>query len=728
MSTHRLEPLINPGSIAILGASENPGRVGGMPLQLLLQHGFAGPVYPINPKYREISGLRCYADIESLPEPVDLLALAVSARDVVPHLRRAAARGVRSAVVFASGFAETNEPEGRRLQDEFEACIAEIKIPVAGPNCMGFANLRTHAYTAFASVFRDLDPPGTHSVALVTQSGNVCAAVYTAGRRRGVGFSCAINTGNEAGIEFSEYLEYFADQPETEAIAGYVEGLRDGQRFRRVATRLRDERRPLVVLKIGDTEKGAEAAASHTASLAGSQAVYRAVFDDLNVMMAEDLAHMADLVHLASFRERSAGPRVAILTISGALGALLSDRFVKAGAEIPTLPPEVQAVLRSGIPSYGMVTNPVDLTGNVVNQHGFMRDALAALEGCDAVDTIVIYAPGYLMERLSPAAIDAAATSCKLIVAIDNQNARNHADLEAAGIPVFDDTARAVSALSTFGRWSERSRSAAALLPAAGPATPPAVAPVIGAAWRDGRTALDEVEGKTLLREYGVRVTEERAAATEDMAVLAAQALGWPVVMKVLSPDIAHKSDCGGVRLNIGSGEEAREAFRAITASAARAHPEARIRGVVVQPQEAPGVEVLLGVTRDPVFGPVMTVGLGGIFTEILRDIEHRTLPVDEARAAAMLRRLKAFPLLNGARGRPRRDVTALCRTMAALSDAVLANGDAIREVELNPILVREESGSVVALDCIVRIGPADPPAVPARVAVAQAPGLAGVI
>ncbi|MCG7361421.1 acetate--CoA ligase family protein [Roseomonas sp. ACRSG] len=698
MSAHRLEPLINPGSIAILGASENPGRVGGMPLQLLLQHGFAGPIYPINPKYKEISGLVCYPDIESLPGPVDLLALAVSAKEVVPQLRRAAAKGVRSAVVFASGFAETNEPEGRRLQDEFEACVVEIGIPVAGPNCMGFANLKTHAYTAFASVFRDLEPPSRHSVALVTQSGNVCAAVYTAGRKRGVDFSAAINTGNEAGIELSEYLEYFADQPETQTIAAYVEGLRDGQRFRRVATRLRDEGRPLIILKIGDTEKGAEAAASHTASLAGSQAVYRAVFDELNVMMADDLAHMAELIRLAGFRARTAGPRIAILTISGALGALLSDKFVQAGAEVPTLPEDVQAVLRGGIPSYGMVSNPVDLTGNVVNQHGFMRDALTALEGCDAVDTIVIYAPGYLLERLSPAAIDAAATSRKLIVAIDNQNARNHAELEAAGIPVFDDTARAVAALSVFGRWSERTRQAVTEVAAPVPRQAMAL-PARGG-------ALDEAEGKTLLAAHGVPVVAERVATNEEEAAAAARALGWPVVMKVLSPDILHKSDCGGVRLGIGSEEAAREAFRAIMRSARAAHAEALIRGVVVQPQEAPGVEVLLGVTRDPVFGPVMTVGLGGIFTEILRDIEHRTLPVDEARAGAMLRRLKAFPLLDGARGRPRRDVAALCGAMAALSEAVLAAGDAIREVEVNPLLVREEGKGVVALDALVVLEP----------------------
>lgn len=701
MSGHRLEPLINPASIAILGASADPSRVGGMPFQLLLQHRFAGPIYPINPKYDEISGVRCYPDIESLPGPVDLIALAVSAKEVVPQLRRAAAKGIRSAVVFASGFAETNEPEGRRLQDEFEACVAEIGIPVAGPNCMGFANLKTHAYTAFASVFRSIEPPREdHSVALITQSGNVCAAVYAAGRKRGAKFSSVINTGNEAGIEFSEYLEYFADQPETRVVGGYVEGLRDGERFRRVAGRLQREGKPLIVLKIGDTDKGAEAAASHTASLAGSQAVYRAVFDDLNVMMADDLSHMADLIHLAGFTRRSAGRRVAILTISGALGALLSDKFVKAGSEVPTLPPEVQAVLRTGIPTYGMVSNPVDLTGNVVNQHGFMRDALAALESCAEVDAIVVYAPGYLLERLSPAMIDAAASSRKLITAIDTLSARNRDELETAGIPVFDDTARAVAALSAFGKWSERARRPGPA-PSDGDAAP-VPAPWPGLAQAAGQGALDEVEGKRLLAAYGFPVVDERVAATADEAAAAAEDLGWPVVVKVLSADILHKSDCGGVRLDLASEGAVRNAFAEVTAAAARAYPNADLKGVVVQRQEAPGTEVLVGVTRDPVFGPVMTVGLGGIFAEILHDIEHRTLPITRDRAETMLRRLKAFPLLDGARGRPKRDVQALCRAMEALSDAVLANGESIDQIEINPLVVREQGRGVAALDCLV--------------------------
>ncbi|MEW6256488.1 MAG: acetate--CoA ligase family protein [Pseudomonadota bacterium] len=705
----RLSPLIAPRSIAILGASADPGRVGGMPLQLLIQHGFQGEIYPINPKYSEISGLTCYPDVESLPGPVDLLAMAVAAKDVVPQLRRAAAKGVRSAVVFASGFAETGQEDGQRLQEELAACARDIGIPVAGPNCMGFANLDTHAYTAFASVFRVVEPPiEDRSVALITQSGNVCASVYAAGRKLGVGFNCVINTGNEADVEFAEYLEYFASDPGTRAVAGYVEGLRDGPRFRKVAAELRDAGRPLMLLKVGDTDKGAEAAASHTASLAGSQAVYRAAFEELNVMWAEDLSHLADLAYLSRFKDRTAGQRVAIITMSGALGALLADKLTQRGIAVPSLSPDVQKVLRGGIPDYGMVANPVDVTGNVVNQMGFFRNALTTLTKSGDVDFVLVYAPGYLLDRMAPDMIEVAQASPMLIAAIDTLEATCRDQLQDAGIPVFTDTARAVAALATFGQWHERPGMAGRTLPA-GPlaASPPAQ---VRDALAEARAALTEVEGKALVASFGVPVVQERIAKTASEAAAAAEALGFPVVLKVLSPDIAHKSEAGGVRLGLDSGTAAADAFEEVLAAARRYAPDARIEGAVLQRQEASGVEVLAGITRDPVFGPTLTLGLGGILTELLGDVSHALLPVDASRARQMLERLKGFRLLTGFRGRPPCDVDALCAAVAALSDAALACGDALKEVEINPFIVRPAGQGVVAVDCLVGLLlPGDP-------------------
>lgn len=700
---HRLRPLLDPESIAIVGASQNPARVGGMPFFLCLQHGFKGALYPVNPKYEQIEGIRCYPDIGSVPEPADIVALAVPAAEVSAELRRAAAAGMRSAVVFASGFAESGDEEGKRLQRELEETAAEIGIPVAGPNCMGFANLKSHAYTVFGSVFKNLEPPrGGHSVALLTQSGNVCATVYQQGRKLGIPFATVVNTGNEANVEFSEYLEYFAADPGIDTVVGYVEGLRDGDRFRTVARTFRDRGVPLILLKVGDTAKGAAAAASHTAALAGSQSVYRAVFDELNVIQADDLSHLADLTYLARFRARKAGARVAVLTISGALGALLSDKFVQAGLDVPTLPDDLQAVLRAGIPSYGMVANPVDLTGNIVNEHAFFSRVLSALQESDAVDMIVLYAPGYLLDKIAPAIVEAAPRSGKLLAVIDTQEAKMRAALEEAGTPIFGDTARAVAALASFAKWSVRAQDTPHA-PAASAAPSQAAAALIADAVRHGRSTLDEVAGKVLIGEYGARGVPERIATTEAGAVAAAEATGYPVVVKVLSADILHKSDIGGVKLDLADADAVAAAFRDVTTAAQRAMPDAGLDGVVVQRQEKPGVEVLAGITRDPVFGPVLTVGLGGIFTEILKDIQHKPLPASAADIEQMLRRLKGFPLLAGVRGKPPCDIAGLAETIAALARAYLAHPEIV-ELEVNPIVVRPGETGAVALDCLVTL------------------------
>lgn len=695
--TRDLRPLLAPDSIAIIGASSNPGRVGGMPLALLLQHGYAGAIYPVNPKYPEIAGLRCYPDVDALPEGIDLAVLAIGAEDVVACLRRCHARRIPAAIVFAAGFAEAGA-QGRALQDTLEAYARESGMIVAGPNCMGFANLNTHAYTAFASVFKNTPPPtGSRDTALLTQSGNVCAAVYGAGRRQDVGYNFVINTGNEACLEFSEYLEWLVEDEGTRCIAGYVEGLRDGPRFVRAAVRARELGKPLIMLKVGDSSKGKEAAASHTASLAGDQRVYRAALRQLGVMRADDLGHMADLSYLARFRERSGGRRIAIVTISGALGALLSDRFSDHGIVIPTLPTEVQATLRAGIPDYGMVANPVDITGNVVNQQGFFADALVTVLGCDEIDALVMYAPGYLLDRLAPDLIAAAGRNGKLVAAIDTGEASTRKDLELAGIPVFTETARAVAALSSFLQWHEDRRGAWQ------PSRAHAAAPDarVRKARAEGRTALDEHEGKQLLAAHGVPVTRELVATTPAQAAELARETGFPCVLKILSSDIAHKTEIGGVRLGIATAEDAVRACGEILEAARRNAPHARLEGVLVQRQEQAVAELLVGVTRDPVFGLVLTVGLGGILTELYQDVTQRVLPVCQRTAREMLTELKSWPLLDGYRGRERADVDAACAAIAAVSAAALALGPDLQEMEINPLMLRAAGSGAVAVDAL---------------------------
>ena len=688
--TSRLDPLLNPRSIAMIGASANPGRIGGMPLELLTRFGFSGGIYPVNPKYQEVFGLRCWPDIEAVPEPVDLAVLAIAAADVTPMLRRCHARGIPAAIVYAAGFAEAGG-EGARLQDELEAFVAESGMAVAGPNCMGFANLNTQAHTAFASVFKTApaqEGPGT--VSLLTQSGNVCAAVYAIARRLGLPFSHFINTGNEACLDFSQYLEYLAADPQTEIVLGYIEQLRDGDRFVRACRELERQGKLLIALKAGATDKGAQAVQSHTSALAGDRRVYAAAFRQLNVIEASDFAQMAHLASLATLRHRTAGKRVAVLTMSGALGAILADKFIGAGLDLPDLPPDLQDVLRGGIPDYGMVGNPVDVTGNVVNDPAFVRTVLQALGTSDAIDAVVVYAPGYMLDRMADALAEASRQHARLFVAIDTGAAQSRAALREAEVAVFEDLGLAVAALAPYLLWCD---ARAARRQAAAPALDMARAPAL---------PCNEADARAYVAAFGLPQAATPVARSVQDAVRDARAVGYPVALKILSPDIAHKTEAGGVALNLADDEAVRVAHANVTQAAARAQPDARIDGVMVQKMERGVAEIIVGATRDPVFGPVLTVGLGGVLTEIYQDTSHRLLPVDEDIALQMLRELKAFALLDGFRGKPRGDLAAACRSIVAVGNALLAAPAHVAQIEVNPLLIKEAGQGVAVLDALI--------------------------
>lgn len=688
---HRLEALLNPDSIAFIGASADATRIGGMPIAHLVKFGYRGAIYPINPKYAEVFGLRCWPDLESLPEAPNLAVLAIAAPEVLPMLRRCHARGVRAALVYAAGFAEEG-PAGAALQAELQAWAAGTGMVVAGPNLMGFANLNRQAHTSFASVFNTAPMQGgPGNVALLTQSGNVCAAIYAIARRLELAFSHFINTGNEACVDFAEYLEYLAQDGQTEVCIGYVEQLRDGARFIAAASALARQDKLLIAYKAGETERGAQAVRSHTSALAGDQAAYRSAWRQLDVIEGSDFAQMAQLAHLARYRQRSAGTRVAIVTISGALGAILADKFIGAGLQVPTLPQELQAQLRAGIPDYGMVAYPVDVTGNVVNHPGFVRTALQALAATDAVDAVVVYAPGYMLDRMADDLCAVAAAHPRLFVAIDTGAARTRAQLRAGGVPVFEDIGMAVATLAPFLLWQQRRRHnrwhALRAVPAEAPLAPPA--------------RHDEHGLKQWLAHHGVPAAAERGATTADDAVAAAEQLGYPVALKILSPDIAHKTEAGGVRLHLQDADQVRQAHAAIFASCRRLQPRARLDGVLVARMETGVAELIVGATRDAVFGWMLTVGLGGVLTELYRDVSQRLLPVDEAMVREMLQELRAYPLLTGYRGRPAGDVDAACAAIAAFARAVQALPEPPAALEINPLLVRAQGQGVCALDAL---------------------------
>lgn len=704
----RLAPLLDPRSVVIVGASPDFMRTGGIPIEAMLANGFDRErLLLVNPKYGEIAGLPCWPSVDALPWAPDVAVLAIRAAETLPVLRRVHARGIPAAVLFASGFAEEGTPEGVARQEELRAFAAETGMLVSGPNCLGHANLKDGSFPTFLRVY--VPPPPRGATALIAQSGNMVATLVRTGRRAGAGYTYLVNTGNEACLEFAEFLEHFADDPETRSVLGYVEELRDGPRFVRAAERLRAAGKSVFLVKAGRSAKGAEAVASHTAALAGAGEAYDAAFRQLGIATATDPARLADLVYLDRLGRAPsgahAGGRTGVVSISGAACAILSDCLSAEGVAIPTLDEATVAALRPLVPSYGMIRNPVDLTGQVTNERESFGRVCEILLDSPSLDGLVIYLGGYLLDAMAPALIEAAGRSAKPIVVLDvGAGSSARASLEAAGIALFEDISAAVAAYAAFVRW-HRDR-AAPPWSRPEPSAKAGAAPdrAFEAARREGRTALTEVEAKAWLATVGVPVARERACPIPEDAVAAAREIGWPVVAKVLSPDILHKSDVGGVEVGIRDEGALRAAFERIV-EAARAHrPDASISGVVVQEMVTGGQAVLVGVRRDPTFGPMMTVGLGGVLTELYADVAHRLLPIRAADADAMLRELRSHPLLTGYRGQPPADRGALIDLMVRLSDVATAHGNEVAEIELNPVLVRETGA--VAVDALLLLRP----------------------
>lgn len=691
---NRLENLLNPKSIAIVGASNHPGRIGGMPIELLKTFGYQGKIYPINPKYEEVFGIPCWPDIESVKQEVDLVVLAIGAKDVLPMLKRCHAQGVKSAIVYAAGFAEEGTDSAIQMQNEMAHFAKKQNMLVAGPNCMGFANLNTQAHTAFASVFKTTPMQKTPGrVSLLTQSGNVCAAVYALLRELDIPVSHFINTGNEACITFADYLNYLAQDAHTEIVIGYIEQIRNGPGFVQACHRLAQKDKVLIALKAGRTDKGAQAVQSHTSALAGDGKIYSAAFEQLGVIEAQDFAQMAQLAMLAELKDRSAGVRVAIVTMSGALGAILADKFLESGLELPDLSENVQKILRSGIPSYGMVTNPVDVTGNIVNDPAFVTQVLESLAVSDELDVVVIYAPGYMLDRMAESLIAVANKYRRLFVAIDTGFAQSRLNLKKAGVAVFDDIGKAAYALGPFLRWQQRrkEKNNSFVLNVNNVAS--------SEKQIDIRLPFDEASVLELLSQYGLPVMDPLVAQSEQQALTMANEIGYPVVLKIVSPDIVHKTEVQGVQLNIENDQQLKNAYQLILKKALEKHLNASIRGVLVQPMQKGIAELIVGVSTDPVFGQVLTIGLGGIFAEIYQDTAHAILPVTRGQIQQMLRQLKAYPLLDGFRGGEKADITAIIDAVEAVCRAAVAHVKQIKELEINPLLVK--SKGVMALDAL---------------------------
>jgi acyl-CoA synthetase (NDP forming) len=687
--------MLAPRSIAVVGASDTPTKIGGTPIDFQKQFGYAGALYPVNPKAELVQGLRAYPSLSAIGAPVDLVIIALPAAQAEGALAEAAALGVRGVLMFSSGFAEVGG-DGVAAQARLTAIAQAAGVRLLGPNCLGFMNPAQQVYATFSPVPRTgRVKPG--DIGIVSQSGAFGAYAYALARERGLGLSMWLTTGNEADISFADGIEWLAHDPGTRVIMGYMEGCRDGPRLRRALATAHAAGKPVVIVKVGRTAIGAQAAASHTAALAGDDAVVDAVLREYGVHRARDINEFFGVAAGASIAGLPKGRSTGLFTLSGGVGVLMADEAVAAGLAVTPLSDAAQATIRGWVP-FAAPANPVDITGQVTNDSSLIeRSATLMLNDQHYHSWVGFMAVGGMNEALVPVFQglvrtlraehpDTVLTLCTLM------SPERRQQLEAMGCLVSTEPAEAVRTIGTLATLAER---------LAQPVPAPALVPDSPIAVPAG--TLTEPQGLALLSRAGVRTVPHRVVHDADAAVQAADALGYPVVLKIVSPDITHKSDVGGVALGLRDAAALRAACERMRNDVARHAPTARIDGLLVAPMVGGGVECILGIQRDPVFGPMVMFGLGGVFVETLGEVALRSAPLTPEAALDMVRSTRAWPLLAGARGRPPADVQALAEQIAALSRLAVAAGDSLASLDINPYLaLPADQGGGLALDAVV--------------------------
>ena len=692
-----LDALLRPASVAVIGASNDPTRIGGRPIRYLRAAGFAGRIHPVNPKHREVQGLPAFPHVSAVPDAVDLAVVAVPAPSVVETVEACAARGVRAAVVFSAGFAETGA-EGRRRQRRLAAVAAETGLRVLGPNCLGVYNSEIGLFATFSTTLEDGFPsPG--GAALVSQSGAYGSHLSLLARKRNIAVRYWVTTGNEADVSVPEALGWLAEQDDVSVIMAHAEGITDRDALVRALETARARRKPVVFQKVGATEVGARAARSHTAALAGADAVYEAAFRQFGAYRARDTDEMLDVAYAAGFGVFPESPRVALVSISGGVGVQMADAAVGLGLDVAPLSESAQSRLKAALP-YASPRNPVDVTAQAFNRVELVADNLGIVfeeERHDAVVAFFTYvaAADGMVEPIRQAIAAARARrpgrALALSIVAPPEIVRRY---EADGCPVFEDPTRAVRAVAALHRFSRIFAERPGAPPEAAARAPrPAELP-------DG--PLSERQAKELLAAAGVPVLGEELARTAGEAARAAAAFGAPVAVKLCAPGVLHKTELGGVALDVAGEAQARRAFETVTSRARAADPALPIEGVLVAPMVAGGVETILGVRRDPTFGPVVLFGLGGTLVEVIEDVSFRVAPFGEAEARRLIAETRAGKVLRGARGRGPYDVGALAAALSRLSIFAAAHGERIDSAEVNPFVVLPEGRGALALDAVI--------------------------
>jgi acetate---CoA ligase (ADP-forming) len=697
-----LNGLIRPQNVAIIGASATPGKIGHTVVKNLIEGGYKGGIYPVNPDSEEILGKKVYKSVKDIPGPVDAAIITIPAKYVSPVIDECGQKKVKGLIVITSGFSEVGRKD---LEDEMVQKAHSYGMCVLGPNIVGSLSNADKFNGSFAPF---LPLPGKSS--MVTQSGALLIAIDAASFTRRVGFEKLISIGNVSDVGFADLVTWLNDDPATFCISLYIEGLKDGRDFIEAGKKAK---KPIIALKSGVSAHGAAAAASHTGSLAGAAKIYSAAFQQAGVIQAQDLNDLFNRTQVLSLQPPMKGENLLVLTNGGGVGVLATDSAEKYGLPLMFAPDDVQAELRKHMPDFGSAKNPVDMTGMAGNE--WYRETTQFSFAHPWVDGLcVLYCetamtdPQGIAENIK-AGIDATGIKDKPVTVsfVGGERSDNAMRwLVENGIPAYGAPDLAVNAMACLREYARIKEIAAEPDILCDKHDKSKALAVIEKARKEGRDSLTEIEAKQVFAAYDLPVTKIALAKTEDEAVELASKTGFPVVMKIVSPDILHKSDAGGVKVNIKDEAGVRESWKTIMANAKAYKTEANIHGIAVQEMAPWGTEVILGSINDSSFGPTIMFGLGGIFVEVLKDVTFRVTPVSQGQARRMLSEIRGAPILKGARGEPPRDQVALVETICKFSNMILDLKDEIAETDANPLLVYEEGKGLKVADARVILKP----------------------
>jgi acetate---CoA ligase (ADP-forming) len=703
-----LDKFFYPDSIAVIGASQNPLKPNGIPLSLLSMFGYSGDVYPVNPKYDRVGGLKCYPKVSDIQAQVDLAVIGVAAAQVITVLKDCAVKKVGSVIIFTSGFAEVSD-NGRREQDEMRHLAKESGMRILGPNCLGILNYYNGCMASFFYNQERNDLVHPETLSFITQSGGLGGIIYQMILQLSIGFNYFVSTGNEADVSFGEVLNYLVNRDEVSIIAGYLEGLQgDGHLFIEACKKALEQKKMITMLKVGRTASGAAAAASHTGALVGSDQLYEGVFRQFGVPRADDVEQMNALIALFATGRLPAGKKMAVITISGGGGVVVADKCPDYGLEVVKLTATTQASLREFFPAFGAVANPVDLTSQLFIDSTLFQKALCLVIQDPEIDVTGFF---YNLEMPDPEAvnkiIDVYNEFEKPLIVFTWPTGQDYA-LEAkkklvqAGVPVIEHIPSGLWAISAIADWVKHTEECRDY-PLYRPGTEREQALKILSNKDTCRSmALTEWRSKMIINAYGIPVTREILVTTPDEAVEAAKNIGYPVVLKIMSPDLLHKSDIGGVELNVADPDGVRKAYHGLLERATVKMPEVLIEGILVQEMLEPGLEMIIGIKKDPVFGPAIVLGMGGIFVEVLKDVSTRIAPLRAEDARAMINELKGKALLKGVRGSAPRDTEALVDILLKVSRLAHEMEENLLEMDINPLIVYGCGKGAVAADALI--------------------------